>query len=98
MSNLWAKPGARCACTSRISRWASTEDRSRKIVGPAHGDIGTVLSVHRLEHGLYIELAEWPGPTFNAAFFRPIVERSLKQDAAIFRHHLHGLSVKREEA
>jgi len=90
----WAKRGARCACASRVRSWTSNEDRARKIVGPAHGQVVTILDVHHLPHGVYLELAEWPTVGFNALAFRPVVGRTLAQDVATFKHHLAGLTVR----
>lgn len=87
--SLWAQRGKKCICISTGSCWFARETGEKLLSGPKKGDVLAIRLVRHLSDETTLNFQGIEG-FFEAKSFRPLVERTMKQDLAMFRQFLVG--------
>lgn len=91
-ANTTFKRGQKCVCIAAPNgQWRCKVTGEVVAVGPKYRSTYTITDVVHFEDGhVSLVLAGWSEACFSARWFRPVVERSMRQDIALFAHHLVG--------
>lgn len=94
--SIWAKPGLKCVCID--GNWPDKEmDIANVVRAPMLNEVLTISAVNSTGCLQFVEIpAETETPSimwsvfWEVSHFRPLI--TLKDDVALFRHHLAGAS------